>query len=170
MIIIDTKNGTAFVNDKMIEVCKHSTKESEVSVSDGNRMTIINDVVSIRYVSDNHDVDFKEDGNELAELQKKYYEHLDWAIGLRKSYLDALDRIADLERQVREMENVYIVVETIRDETYGKLEDRRNVACFSTSDAAEKYSKHYNEGLPTKRFTFEEWTIGESYNFNTKEQ
>lgn len=162
MIIIDTKNGTAFVNDKMIEICKHSRKESEVSVSDGNRMTIINDVVSIRYVSDNHNVDFKEDGNELEELQKRFDERTRWCDQLRKGYIDLEEEIAELKSKVKD--NVFIVVEDCdNDET-------RNVACFSTESAAQKYCDHYNEKLSKPRFCFEEWKIGESYNYNTQEK
>lgn len=164
MIIIETKNGKVFVNDKKIEVCEHHKKDSEVGVYNGDHVSVVKDVVSISYISDNHDAVIGDEGIELQEC-------LETCSNLQKGFSKLRDYNFELEEKIVKLENerdslqkeistVFIVVEDCdNDET-------RNVACFSTSSNAEKYCDHRNKGLPRKRFTFEEWSIGESYNFD----
>ena len=122
----------------------------------------IEGVISVRYLNDNHEADIRDDGNELEELQKRFDERTRWSNKLRKCYIDLEEEIAELKSKVKD--NVFIVVEDCdNDET-------RNVACFSTKSAAQKYCDHYNENLSKPRFCFEEWKIGESYNYNTQEK
>lgn len=163
MIIIETENGMVFVNQNNAYSAVHMKKEAKFRVFyDTEHSHTIEGVISVRYLNDNHEADIRDDGNELEELQKRFDERTRWSNKLRKCYIDLEEEIAELKSKVKD--NVFIVVEDCdNDET-------RNVACFSTKSAAQKYCDHYNENLSKPRFCFEEWKIGESYNYNTQEK
>lgn len=80
MIIIVTKSGNQYVNDKAVLTVSHNRLYSEAHIvpmgaqSIGNRPLgqTVSDVEQVIYVSDSEKVTIKEDGNDLQDLKKKY--------------------------------------------------------------------------------------------------
>jgi hypothetical protein len=75
MIIIVTKNGNQYVNDKAVVSVSHSKKLAEAYVTpigDTPRTQVYKNVDQIIYISDSEKVTIKEDGGELHDLKKKY--------------------------------------------------------------------------------------------------
>lgn len=75
MIVIVTKNGNQYVNDKAVVSVSHSKKLAEAYVTpigDTPRTQVYKNVDQIIYISDSEKVTIKEDGSELHDLKKKY--------------------------------------------------------------------------------------------------
>lgn len=75
MIVIVTKNGNQYVNDKAVVSVSHSKKLAEAYVTpigDTPRTQVYKNVEQITYISDSEKVTIKEDGNDLRDLKKKY--------------------------------------------------------------------------------------------------
>ena len=75
MIIIVTKSGNQYVNDKAVVSVSHSIKLAEAYVTpigDTPRAQVFKNVEQVIYVSDSEKVTIKEDGNDLHDLKKKY--------------------------------------------------------------------------------------------------
>ncbi len=75
MIIIVTKSGNQYVNDKAVVSVSHSIKLAEAYVTpigDTPRTQVYKNVEQVIYVSDSEKVTIKEDGNDLHDLKKKY--------------------------------------------------------------------------------------------------
>ena len=162
MIIIDTKKGMVFVNDKAIKIVEHDKEQARVQVYEGERVSNLHDVVSVRYLSDNKEVDIKEDGNELVDLQKQLKGLFDWGKKLRSEYFKQEEEIERLKGQI--IDKVYIVVEDCEND------ETRNVECFSTEEAAQEYCDYYNKRLSRPHYSFEIWSISKEFNYNTQEQ
>ena len=162
MIIIDTKNGVAFVNDKAIKIVEHGKEQARVKVYEGERASIFHDVISVRYVSDNKEVDIKENGNELVDLQKKHKELLDWGTKLRDEFNKKEEEIGILKSQI--IDRVYLVTKDCGDD------EMRNEECFSTEEAAQEYCDYYNKRFSRPRYSFEIWGIRREFNDKTQEQ
>lgn len=75
MIVIVTKNGNQYVNDKAVVSVSHSIALAEAYVTpigDTPRTQVYKNVEQIIYISDSEKVTIKEDGNDLHDLKKKY--------------------------------------------------------------------------------------------------
>ena len=71
MIIINTKNGALFVNEKETLMIEHNKKDKSVFIVYKDRPYNVYKVESITYTTDVHDTEFKEDGSEIIRLKKK---------------------------------------------------------------------------------------------------
>ena len=74
MIIVKTKNGARFVNDKQSVMVNHNKEEKQVEVVFGECAQIINDVESVTYTTDVQPLTLKDDGSEVVKLKKEYEE------------------------------------------------------------------------------------------------
>lgn len=75
MIIIVTKSGNQYVNDKAVVSVNHERNLAEAYVTpigDTPRTQVFKNVEQVIYVSDSEKVTIKEDGNDLQDLKKKY--------------------------------------------------------------------------------------------------
>ena len=75
MIVIVTKNGNQYVNDKAVISVNHNRElctASIVGLGDIPPRQVINSVEQIMYISDSEKVTIKEDDNDLLDLKKKY--------------------------------------------------------------------------------------------------
>jgi hypothetical protein len=75
MIVIVTKNGNQYVNDKAVVSVSHSITLAEAYVTpigDTPRTQVYKNVEQIIYISDSEKVTIKEDGNDLQDFKKKY--------------------------------------------------------------------------------------------------
>ena len=80
MIIIVTKSGNQYVNDKAVLCVSHNRIKSEATIVHMNAKMIgmyplgntVTNVEQVIYVSDSEKVTIKDDGNDLHDLKKKY--------------------------------------------------------------------------------------------------
>lgn len=80
MIIIVTKSGNQYVNDKAVLCVSHNRIKSEATIVHMNAKMIgmyplgntVTNVEQVIYASDSEKVTIKEDGNDLRDLKKKY--------------------------------------------------------------------------------------------------
>ena len=76
MIIVKTKNGDRFINDKAVTMVEHDKEKAEVNAYGDNGMFFhIEDVEGIIYTNDAQPTEWKDEGSEIqrlkAELEKK---------------------------------------------------------------------------------------------------
>ena len=74
MIIVKTKNGARFVNEKQSVMVNHNKEEKQVEVVCSEGADIINEVESVTYVTDAQAMSWKEDGSEVVQQKEKYEE------------------------------------------------------------------------------------------------
>ena len=74
MIIVKTKNGARFVNEKQSVMVNHNKEEKQVEVVCRDGSDIINEVESVTYITDAQPMSWKEDGSEVVQQKEKYEE------------------------------------------------------------------------------------------------
>lgn len=73
MIIVITKGGNEFINEKNVVSVNHSRKLKTVLVTymDGKLGSrCIDNVEQVQYISDNHDIVIKDEGSDIQKLKK----------------------------------------------------------------------------------------------------
>ena len=80
MIIVKTKNGDRFINDKSVTMVEHDKEKAEVNVyGDKGYLFEIKDVEGIIYTNDAQPTSWKDEGSEIqrlkATIEKKDKEH-----------------------------------------------------------------------------------------------
>ena len=80
MIIVKTKDGSKFINEKEAVMVCHDKKAKQVSFHTRETMqgVTINDVESVTYTTDAQPIEWKDEGSEVARLtqSRKEYEML----------------------------------------------------------------------------------------------
>lgn len=70
MIIVKTKNGDRFINDKAVTVVKHDRENAVVNAYDDKRCLLeIKDVESVIYTNDAQPTEWKDEGSEIQRLK-----------------------------------------------------------------------------------------------------
>ena len=103
MIIVKTKNGDRFINDKAVRMVEHDREKAEVNAfGDEGWYSHIEDVESVLYTSDTQPTSWKDECSEIqrlkATIEKKEkelsqtYEHLayisDWFFIYQNAFVD----------------------------------------------------------------------------------
>ena len=110
MIVIVTKSGNQYVNDKAVLSVSHNRINSEACIvpmgaqSIGNHPlghTVIN-VEQVIYVSDSEKVTIKEDGNDLRDLKKKYDDLAAYNDQLRSMVFLLMNEHPDIYNEINE--------------------------------------------------------------------
>ena len=106
MIIVKTKNGDSFINDKAVTMVDHDREYAEVTVyRDVGASYNIEDVESIIYTSDAQPVEWKDEGSELEMLKKRLKDICQLVDQYRKKETENIileDRIARLQEKLRD--------------------------------------------------------------------
>ena len=120
MIIVKTKNGDRFINDKAVTMVEHDKKNAEVNAyGDKGYLFEIKDVEFIIYTNDAQPTSWKDEGSEIqrlkATIEKKDKESdqmLEHSRFMREwffIYQNAFDEIKDKTRQAeRENKGIYV--------------------------------------------------------------
>ena len=121
MIIVKTKNGAKFVNEKEAVMVCHDKKAKQVSFHTRETMqgVTINDVESVTFITDTQAVEWKDEGLEIerlkAELENEkrenriMCEHFGYIREWFFIYQNAFDDIKDKTRQAeRENKGIYV--------------------------------------------------------------
>lgn len=74
MIIVKTKNGARFVNDKQSVMVNHNKEEKQVEIVCRDGAEIINGVESVTYITDAQPMSWKDDGSDVVQQKEKYEE------------------------------------------------------------------------------------------------
>lgn len=70
MIIVKTKNGDRFINDKAVRMVEHDREKAEVNAfGDEGWYSHIEDVESVLYTSDAQPTSWKDEGSEIQRLK-----------------------------------------------------------------------------------------------------
>ncbi len=99
MILVITKGGNEYINDKLVISVAHARKLKKVYVESPDHQTrAIHDVEQIRYYSDTTQITIEEDGSEVKKL-KDQLKAKDAEIAERNKYTDRM-RAINIEYQI----------------------------------------------------------------------
>ena len=114
MIIVKTKNGDRFVNDKALTMVEHDKEKAEVNVyGDKGYLFEIKDVEGVLYTNDAQPTEWKDEGSEIQRLkaelenEKKKYSQLcehfgyvrDWFMIYEEAIISIKERTKQAERE-----------------------------------------------------------------------
>ena len=107
MIIVKTKNGDRFINDKAVTMVEHDREKAVVNAyGDKGVFFHIEDVEGIIYTNDAQPTSWKDEGSEIQRLRKSLDEQREWGNKMRDEYLkieqerdELKDRLAKFEQE-----------------------------------------------------------------------
>ena len=104
MIIVKTKNGDRFINDKAVIAVEHNKEKTEVTayIKEGVYFNI-KDVESVLYTNDAQPTSWKDEGSEIDTLKKKLDEQRDWGIMVRDQYRKLQQERDELKEQLAKL-------------------------------------------------------------------
>ena len=135
MIIVKTKNGDRFINDKAVRMVEHDREKAEVNAfGDEGWYSHIEDVESVLYTSDTQPTSWKDECSEIqrlkATIEKKEkelsqtYEHFayirDWSFIYQNAFSDIKSAVF---RSKNGSKCEYSVIKAIIDEAEKKYEE-----------------------------------------------
>jgi hypothetical protein len=120
MIIVKTKNGDRFINDKAVTMVEHKREKAVVNAYGDNGMFFhIEDVEGVAYTNDAQPMSWNDEGSEIQRLkaiiekkekeQSQMWEHFGYIREWFLIYQNAFDEIKDKTRQAeRENKGIYV--------------------------------------------------------------
>lgn len=88
MIIVKTKNGDRFVNDKAVIMVEHLRDKAVVNAyGDKGLYYIIEDVEGVIYTNDAQPTTWQDEGSDIQRLAKSLDEQLEWGKKMRDEYM-----------------------------------------------------------------------------------
>ena len=105
MIIVKTKNGDRFINDKAVTIVAHDREKAVVNAHGENGAYYhIEDVEGIIYTNDAQPTSWKDEGSEIQRLMKSLDEQREWANKMRDEYLKIEQERDELKARVAQLE------------------------------------------------------------------
>ena len=105
MIIVKTKNGDRFINDKAVTMVEHDKDKALVNVyGDKGVYYFIEDVEGIIYTNDAQPTSWKDEGSEIQRLMKSLDEQREWANKMRDEYLKIEQERDELKERLARLE------------------------------------------------------------------
>ena len=105
MIIVKTKNGDRFINDKAVTMVEHDREKAVVNAhGDKGAYYHIEDVEGIIYTNDAQPTSWKDEGSEIQRLKKELEEEKDWGERMRDGYLKMEQERDELKERVAQLE------------------------------------------------------------------
>jgi len=105
MIIVKTKNGDRFINDKAVTMVEHDRENAVVNAyGDKGVFFHIEDVEGIIYTNDAQPTSWKDEGSEIQRLKKELDEEKEWGGRMRDAYLKMEQERDDLKARVAQLE------------------------------------------------------------------
>ena len=105
MIIVKTKNGDRFINDKAVTMVAHDREKAAVSAyGDKGVLFHIEDVEGIIYTNDAQPTSWKDEGSEIQRLMKSLDEQREWGNKMRDEYLKIEQERDELKERVAQLE------------------------------------------------------------------
>ena len=105
MIIVKTKNGDHFINEKAVTEVKHDREKAVVDCWGANGYySHHDDVEGVVYTNDAQPTSWTDEGSEIERLKKKLDEHMEWGGKLRDEYLKIEQERDELKERVAQLE------------------------------------------------------------------
>jgi hypothetical protein len=105
MIIVKTKNGDRFINDKAVTIVAHDREKAVVNAHGENGAYYhIEDVEGIIYNNDAQPTSWKDEGSEIQRLKKANEELSEWGGRMRDEYLRMEQERDELKARVAQLE------------------------------------------------------------------
>jgi len=105
MIIVKTKNGDRFINDKAVTMVEHDREKAVVNAyGDKGVLFHIEDVEGIIYTNDAQPTSWKDEGSEIQRLMKSLDEQRQWGDKMRDEYLKMEQERDELKERVAQLE------------------------------------------------------------------
>ena len=104
MIIVKTKNGDRFVNDKAVIMVEHDREKAVVNAhGDKGLYYHIEDVEGVIYTNDAQPTSWKDEGSEIQRLTKSLSEQREHGDKMRGEYMKMEQERAELNDQIRDL-------------------------------------------------------------------
>ena len=105
MIIIKTKNGDHFINEKAVIEVQHDRENAVVNVyGDKGVFFHIEDVEGVIYTNDAQPTSWKDEGSEIQRLRESLDEQREWGSKMRDEYLKIEQERDELKERVAQLE------------------------------------------------------------------
>jgi hypothetical protein len=105
MIIVKTKNGDRFINDKAVTMVEHDREKAVVNAyGDKGVFFHIEDVEGIIYTNDAQPTSWKDEGSEIQRLMESLDEQREWGNKMRDEYLKIEQERDELKERVAQLE------------------------------------------------------------------
>ena len=105
MIIVKTKNGDRFINDKAVTMVAHDKDKAVVNAHGENGAYYhIEDVEGIIYTNDAQPTSWKDEGSEIQRLKKELDELREWADKMRGEHTMVMMERDELKERVAQLE------------------------------------------------------------------
>ena len=105
MIIVKTKNGDRFINDKAVTMVAHDREKAVVNAHGENGAYYhIEDVEGIIYTNDAQPTSWKDEGSEIQRLKKELDEQKEWADKMRYEHLQMMQERDELKERIAQLE------------------------------------------------------------------
>ena len=105
MIIVKTKNGDRFINEKAVTMVEHDREKAVVNAyGDKGVFFHIEDVEGIIYTNDAQPTSWKDEGSEIQRLTKSLDEQREWGNKMRDEYLKIEQERDELKERVAQLE------------------------------------------------------------------
>ena len=105
MIIIKTKNGDHFINEKAVTEVQHDREKAVVDCWGANGYySHHEDVEGIIYTNDAQPTSWKDEGSEIERLKKELDEQMEWADKMRYEHLQMMQERDELKERLAQLE------------------------------------------------------------------
>jgi len=153
MIIVKTKNGDRFINDKAVTIVAHDREKAVVNAHGDKGLSFhIEDVEGIIYTNDAQPVSWKDEGSEIERLQKKLDEQLELGRKIRKEYMDMQKKNDQLEEEVKNLRGLVNTLEEMKPTSAPKQKITLRATSPIGSDCTQAYDVDGCDGMTVKDF------------------
>ena len=105
MIIVKTKNGDRFINDKAVAMVEHVRDKAVVNAhGEKGAYYHIEDVEGIIYTNDAQPTHWKDEGSEIQRMKKELDELREWADKMRYEHLQMMQERDELKERLAQLE------------------------------------------------------------------
>jgi hypothetical protein len=104
MIIVKTKNGDRFINDKAVAMVEHDREKAVVNAHGENGAYYhIEDVEGIIYNNDTQPMHWKDEGSEIQRMKKELDELREWADKMREEHTKVMLERDELKERLAKL-------------------------------------------------------------------
>ena len=115
MIIVKTKNGDRFINDKAVIMVEHLRDKAVVNAhGDKGLYYHIEDVEGVIYTNDAQPISWQDEGSDIQRLAKSLDEQLEWGKKMRGEYMKMEQERNELKAKVG---NLQVELNTLKGAT-----------------------------------------------------